>query len=209
MELHFPSEAVVHILLTCVFISLATVVDIMTQQIIVTRMKYRAYMKRVLVDCFILGQHLQHKEQAAVPQQQANWKGRQKSKSFHYHQYVSTATVTWQNWETSYKLQNFFSHLLLAHQYLSRSSLSSMSNPRAQTHQFLAFPHTKDWGEKEQLLISSPYSLLSVHRSQSCHIPPSRTGTATVSLYFLQYTIPLTQETNLEKKSTDSKSVCF
>lgn len=91
---------------------------------------------------------------------------------------------------------NFFSHLLLAYQYLSGSRLSSLSNPSVQTHQFLAFPHMKDEGEKELLLISLPYSLLPVHSSQSWHITQSGTGIATVSLYFLQYTILLTQWRN-------------
>lgn len=44
----------------------------MTQQMSVTNMKYSAYITRVLVDCFILGQHLQQREHAAVPQQQAS-----------------------------------------------------------------------------------------------------------------------------------------
>lgn len=61
--------------LTCSFISVATVLDIMTQQSSTTRMKYSAYMKRVLRDCRILGQQSQHSEQPAEPQQQASWGG--------------------------------------------------------------------------------------------------------------------------------------
>jgi len=53
-------------------IAVSTVGDIMMTQVTVTSMKKRAYMKRVEVDCLILGQQPQHREQAADPQQQAS-----------------------------------------------------------------------------------------------------------------------------------------
>lgn len=64
-------------------------------------------MKRVLVDCFILGQHLQHKEQAAVPQQQANCKERQKAQVIPSPPSVSVAKVRQGSRETSCKAPEF------------------------------------------------------------------------------------------------------
>lgn len=52
---------------------ISTVGDIMITQMTVTSMKYRAYMKRVPVDCLILGHQAQHSEQAAGPQQHSNY----------------------------------------------------------------------------------------------------------------------------------------
>lgn len=74
----FNKCSILQFILTFFFISSSTVGDIMMIQMMVTNMKYKAYINLVPVDCLILGQQLQQHEQAAEPQQQASWTHTQK-----------------------------------------------------------------------------------------------------------------------------------